>query len=95
MNRPIPKLGSVRNPSEFSDNFIKDYSHIALPITSGNIEEKAEEKAEISVDLSARLLTSLERTFGISIQEEIRKNGPTVTGKAGEVIEIPVIRGKE
>jgi len=95
VNRPIPKLGSVRNPSEFSDSFIKDYSHIALPLTSRNIEEKSQDKAELLVDLSARLLTSLERTLGISIQEEIRKNGPSVTGKAGEVIDIPVIRGKE
>ena len=95
MNRPIPKLGSVRNPSEFSDSFIKDYSHIALPLTSRNIEEESQDKAELLVDLSARLLTSLERTLGISIQEEIRKNGPSVTGKAGEVIDIPVIRGKE
>jgi leucyl aminopeptidase len=95
VNRPIPKLGSVKNPSEFSDSFIKDYSHIALPITQENVADTTKEKSGISVDISARLLTTLERTLGISIHDEIRKNGPTVTAKAGEVIEIPVTRSND
>ena len=41
------------------------------------------------------MLTTLERTLGISIHDEIRKNGPTVNAKAGEVIEIPVTRSND
>ena len=84
MNRPIPKLGSVKSPSQFSEKFFKGYSHIALPIV--NID------SEVAIDLSKKELRSLEDIFNISFSDEIKKNGVGITAKAGEVIDIPILQ---
>ena len=91
MNRSIPKLGSIANPSELSEKFLKKYSHIALPIVAGTNKEKP----EVIIDLPARSIKSLEKIFGFTFLEEIIKHGASSTAKAGEVIDIPVSTTKE
>ena len=86
MNRPIPKLGSVKTPSEISEKFIAGFTHFALPA----IASKTEDQAEISIDLPQRTIKNLEKIFGISFPEEVRKNSSAPTIKAGDVIEIPI-----
>ncbi|MFZ9784644.1 MAG: M17 family peptidase N-terminal domain-containing protein, partial [Candidatus Nanopelagicaceae bacterium] len=88
MNLPIPKLGTVKLPGEISEKFFKGFTHIALPIKTKEI--KAE--PEIEIVLSKKIIKSIEEIFSISFIDEIKKNGGTVTGKAGEVIEIPVLQ---
>jgi len=92
VNRPIPKLGSITTPSEISEKFIAGFTHFALPA----IASKNQDQAEISIDLPQRTIKNLEKIFGISFPEEVRKNSSSPTIKAGEVIEIPVIfRGSD
>lgn len=91
MNRSIPKLGSIANPSELSEKFLKNYSVIALPI----IASANKEKPEVAIDLSARTVKSFEKIFNISFPDEIRKHGASITAKAGEVIDIPVSLSEE
>ena len=91
MNRSIPKLGSIANPNELSEKFLNKYSHIALPIVAGTNKEKP----EVTIDLPARSIKSLEKIFGFSFSEEIRKHGASSTAKVGEVIDIPVSTTKE
>ena len=88
MNLPIPKLGTVKLPGVISEKFFKGFTHIALPIKAK--ETKAE--PEIEIVLSKKIIKSIEEIFSISFIDEIKKNGGTVTGKAGEVIEIPVLQ---
>lgn len=91
MNRPIPKLGSVKNPGEISEKFLSAYSHIALPI----INDSKNEKTEITIDLPAHTIKSIEGSLGISFREEIRKHGSSVTAKPGELIDIPISQGDD
>jgi leucyl aminopeptidase len=88
VNLPIPKLGTVKLPGVISEKFFKGFTHIALPIKTKEI--KAE--PEIEIVLSKKIIKSIEEIFSISFIDEIKKNGGTVTGKAGEVIEIPVLQ---
>ena len=88
MNLPLPKLGTVKLSGEISEKFFKGFTHIALPIKAK--ETKAE--PEIEIVLSKKIIKSIEEIFSISFIDEIKKNGGTVTGKAGEVIEIPVLQ---
>lgn len=88
MNLPIPKLGTVNLPGEISDKFFKGFTHIALPIKAK--ETKTEPETEIV--LSKKITKSIEAIFSISFLDEIKKNGGSVTAKAGEVIEIPVLQ---
>ena len=85
MNRPIPKLGSVNSPGELSDKFFKNYSHIAFPITSKVFEEKS----EIVIDLPKNEVKALEEIFNINFTQEIIKHGVGISGKPGELIDIP------
>ena len=85
MNRPIPVLGSVKNPGEFSEKFLKNYSYLALPLTTSTVKEKL----ELTVDLPTKVIKSLEKIYQIDFSLEITKHGSGVTGKAGEVIDIP------
>ena len=85
MNRPIPVLGSVKNPGELSEKFLKNYSHLALTLKTATVKEKI----EISVDLPAKAIKSLEKIYQIDFSLEISKHGSGITGKAGEVIDIP------
>jgi len=86
VNRPIPKLGSIKTPSEISEKFVTGFTHFALPA----IASKTEDQAEISIDLPQRTIKNLEKIFGISFPEEVRKNSSAPTIKAGDVIEIPI-----
>ncbi|MGA0850464.1 MAG: leucyl aminopeptidase family protein [Candidatus Nanopelagicaceae bacterium] len=83
MNRPIPKLGSVKNPKQLSEQFFKSFTHIALPLIS--------EEGDLRVDKSKKEIKSLEQIFNISFANEIKKHGAGITGKAGELIDIPVL----
>ncbi len=83
MNRPIPKLGSVQYPKELSEQFFKNFTHIALPLISKD--------GEVQIDKSKKEIKSLEGIFKISFVDEIKKNGSGITGKAGELIDIPVL----
>ncbi len=85
MNRPIPKLGSVNGPRELSEKLLKNYSHFAFPIISKAVNDKP----EIVIDLTAKKLKSLEEIFKVNFAAEITKHGLGVTGKAGEIIDIP------
>ena len=53
MNRPIPKLGSVKSPSQFSEKFFKGYSHIALPIVNIDSEVAVDELIQLLKDNNA------------------------------------------
>ena len=88
MNLPIPKLGTVNLPGEISDKFFKGFTHIALPIKA----KETKTEPEIEVVLSKKITKSIEAIFSISFLDEIKKNGGSVTAKAGEVIEIPVLQ---
>ncbi|MFM8843098.1 MAG: leucyl aminopeptidase family protein [Actinomycetota bacterium] len=90
MNRSIPKLGSIANPSELSEKFLNKYSVIALPI----VPDPNQEKPEVVIDLPGRTVKKFEKFFEITFAEEIRKHGASVSAKAGEVIEIPVTTTK-
>ncbi len=85
MNRPIPVLGSVKNPGELSEKFLKNYSQLALPLKTSTVKEKI----ELTVDLPAKAIKSLEKIYQIDFALEISKHGSGITGKAGEVIDIP------
>ncbi len=88
MNLPIPKLGTVNLPGEISDKFFKGFTHIALPIKA----KETKTEPEIEIVLSKKITKSIEAIFSISFLDEIKKNGGSVTAKAGEVIEIPVLQ---
>ncbi len=88
MNLPIPKLGTVKLPGEISEKYFKDFSHIALPIKA----RESKEEPEIEIVLSKKIIQSIEKIYSISVKDEIKKNGGTVTGKAGEVIDVPVLQ---
>jgi leucyl aminopeptidase len=90
VNRPIPKLGSVKAPSELSEKFIAGYSHIALPIVANASESSKKDTSGIAIDLSQKLIKSLEKIFEISFTDEIRKASTAPSAKAGEIIDIPV-----
>ena len=90
MNRPIPKLGSVKNPGEISEKFLQDYSHLAIPA----ISVQNDEKTEVQLDFSARSIKTLEKIFGITFKEEIFKLANSANLKAGDVIEIPIVQAK-
>lgn len=85
MNRPIPVLGSIKNPGELSEKFLENYSHLALPLKTSTKTEKI----ELTVDLPAKAIKSLEKIYQIDFSFEISKHGSGITGKAGEVIDIP------
>ena len=88
MNLPIPKLGTVNRPGEISDKFFKGFTHIALPIKA----KETKTEPEIEIVLSKKITKSSEAIFSISFLDEIKKSGGSVTAKAGEVIEIPVLQ---
>lgn len=83
MNRPIPKLGSVKSPSEFSEKFFKNYTHLALPLIS--------EENRLVIDLSKKDIKKIATIFEIDFEQEIKKHGAGVVAKAGEIIDIPVL----
>lgn len=83
MIRPIPKLGSVKNPKQLSEQFFKGFTHVALPLISKD--------GDLQVDKSKKDIKSLEEIFNISFNNEIKKHGAGITGKAGELIDIPVL----
>lgn len=84
MNRPVPKLGSVKHPSQLSERFLESFSHFAIPLTTKD--------GQLEIDLSKKEIKQFEESFGISFKDEITKYAGSVTGKAGEVIEIPVFK---
>lgn len=88
MNLPLPKLGTVKLPGEISEKFFKSFTHIALPIKA----KDSKELPEIEIVLSKKIIKSIEKIYSISFTDEIKKNGSAVTGKAGEVIDIPVLQ---
>lgn len=88
MNRPIPKLGSVKTPSEFSAQLLKDYTHIALPLAVNN---KSDSDQKFVIDLSKKHLQQISSIFGIDFSLEIKKHGNGITGKSGEVIDFPAL----
>ena len=88
MNRPIPALGSVKNPRELSEKFLKKYSHIVLPL----ISKVEKDKSELIIDLPVKTVKALEKIYQINFSDELKKNSLGVTGKVGEVIDIPVLQ---
>ena len=88
MNLPLPRLGTVKPPGEFSEKFFKGFTHIALAIKA----KDSKELPEIEIILSKKIIKSIEKIYSISFTDEIKKNGSAVTGKAGEVIDIPVVQ---
>jgi leucyl aminopeptidase len=88
MNLPLPRLGTVKPPGEFSEKFFKGFTHIALAIKA----KDSRELPEIEIVLSKKIIKSIEKIYSISFTDEIKKNGSAVTGKAGEVIDIPVLQ---
>ena len=88
MNLPLPRLGTVKPPGEFSEKFFKGFTHIALAIKA----KDSRELPEIEIILSKKIIKSIEKIYSISFTDEIKKNGSAVTGKAGEVIDIPVLQ---
>lgn len=88
MNLPLPRLGTVKPPGEFSEKFFKGFTHIALAIKA----KDSKELPEIEIILSKKMIKSIEKIYSISFTDEIKKNGSAVTGKAGEVIDIPVLQ---
>ena len=88
MNLPLPRLGTVKPPGEFSEKFFKGFTHIALAIKA----KDSRELPEIEIILSKKIVKSIEKIYSISFTDEIKKNGSAVTGKAGEVIDIPVLQ---
>ena len=88
MNLPLPKLGTVKLPGEISEKFFKGFTHIALAIKA----KDSKELPEIEIVLSKKIIKSIEKIYSISFTDEIKKNGSAVTGKAGEVIDIPVLQ---
>ena len=88
MNLPLPRLGTVKPPGEFSEKFFKGFTHIALAIKA----KDSRELPEIEIVLSKKIVKSIEKIYSISFTDEIKKNGSAVTGKAGEVIDIPVLQ---
>ena len=88
MNLPLPRLGTVKPPGEFSEKFFKGFTHIALAIKA----KDSKELPEIEIILSKKIIKSIEKIYSISFTDEIKKNGSAVTGKAGEVIDIPVLQ---
>jgi len=88
MNLPLPKLGTVKLSGEISEKFFKGFTHIALPIKA----KDSKELPEIEIVLSKKIIKSIEKIYSISFTDEIKKNGSAVTGKAGEVIDIPVLQ---
>ena len=88
MNLPLPRLGTVKPPGEFSEKFFKGFTHIALAIKA----KDSKELPEIEIVLSKKMIKSVEKIYSISFTDEIKKNGSAVTGKAGEVIDIPVLQ---
>ncbi|NBQ00453.1 MAG: leucyl aminopeptidase family protein [Actinobacteria bacterium] len=71
-----------------SDKFFKGFTHIALPIKA----KETKTEPEIEIVLSKKITKSIEAIFSISFLDEIKKSGGSVTAKAGEVIEIPVLQ---
>jgi leucyl aminopeptidase len=91
VNRPIPALGSVKNPGELSEKFFKNYSHLALPL----ISKLEKDTSELIIDLPAKTIKSLEKIYELKFSEEIKKNGVGITAKAGEVIDIPILNSRK
>ena len=79
MNRPIPVLGSVKNPGELSEKFFKNYSHLALPL----ISKLEKDTSELIIDLPAKTIKSLEKIYELKFSEEIKKNGRILVRKSG------------
>jgi len=69
VNRPIPALGSVKNPGELSEKFFKNYSHLALPLVS----KLEKDTSELIIDLPAKTIKSLEKIYELKFSEEIKK----------------------
>ncbi len=90
MNRPIPELGSVKNPGDFSEKFLKNYSHLVLPL----INTTKNEKPELQIDLPTKTIKSLEKIYQLVFIDEITKHANGATGKAGDVVDIPVLDSK-
>jgi len=89
VNLPIPNLGTVKLPKEISEKFFKGYTHIALPMKA----KEGKEGPEPEIVLGNRIIRDIEKAFSISFSDEIKKHGANITGKAGEVIDIPVLQG--
>lgn len=86
MNRPIPKLGSVKIPREFSEKFFSQFTHLVLPLRATD--------ESLIVDLNKSELKKISAAFEVDFDLEIKKLSNGITGKAGEVIEIPLL-GKD
>ena len=86
MNRPIPKLGSVESPSEISEKLLRKFTHIALPLVS--------QEGKLEIDLSKKEIKQIAAIYNLDFDAEIKKFGNGLTGKAGEVIDIPVLNEK-
>ena len=86
MNRPIPKLGSVESPSEISEKLLRKFTHIALPLVS--------QEGKLEIDLSKKEIKQIAAIYNLDFDAEIKKFGNGITGKAGEVIDIPVLNEK-
>jgi leucyl aminopeptidase len=83
VSSPIPRLGSIKHPTSLSEQFLKKFSHVALPLISKD--------GKLQIDLTNKELKALESIYKISFESEIQKYSEGVTGKAGEILDIPVL----
>lgn len=82
MNRPIPKLGSRQFAGAPNWAWLKDVTHLALPV---------ENKDGHKVAISKKLREFLEAELTIDFEIEFAKAGSSFTGKVSEAIEISLI----
>ena len=82
MNRQIPKISSADFSALISGKKKKEITHLALPVTNND---------GIEIAVSQSLKREIEKTFKISLTDELAKVGPAFTGKVAEILEIPLL----
>jgi len=83
VNRPIPQLGSVKTPREFSEKFFSQFTHLVLPLSAKD--------ESLIVDLNKSELKKISFALNVDFEFEIKRFSSGITAKAGEIIEIPLL----
>ena len=82
VNRQIPKITSADIAAVISGKKKREITHLALPVVN-------QDGFEFNISNSQK--KEIEKTFGVSLSNELKKAGPSFTGKAGEIVEIPFL----
>ena len=82
MNRQIPKITSADIAAVISGKKKREITHLALPVVN-------QDGFEFNISNSQK--KEIEKTFGVSLSNELKKAGSSFTGKAGEIVEIPFL----